>query len=340
MRNYIWFVFALVALSFASCQDEEESVKQSAANSFGKSSAISSLISRVSQFETTCDNVLDNTSNFSVKLPVHVTVNSQYCYVNSSALYPTVQSYKDNYAGDDVVHFQFPITLVYPDHQEVLVNSETEYNAILAAMGDDSNYHEIDCINFQYPFTINKYNTNNQLAGSVTVTSDAQLYDFIHDLTATEIVGIVYPLSLKKTNSSSVITVTSNSQLEDAIDNAVFECTTGPMPLEVEEVLTSGTWRVSYCYYTHDETYYYANYNFTFNSNETVKAVKNSTVIYGDWDVHDEYGYQRLDLHFDGSTLEDLESNWRVLEVSSTFVRLKSESSSSGQYYYLSFTKN
>ncbi|WP_162127403.1 hypothetical protein [Flavobacterium phycosphaerae] len=162
MRNFIWSVFALIALSFSSCQDEEESITQSPTNSFGKSSAISSLILRVSQYETTCDNVLDNTSNFSVKLPVHVTVNSQYCNVSSDANYQTVQYYKDNYAGDDVVHFQFPITLVYPNHQEVTV-TESQYNAIIATLGDDSNYHEIDCINFVYPFTINKYNINNQV---------------------------------------------------------------------------------------------------------------------------------------------------------------------------------
>jgi|APLak6261680187_1056133.scaffolds.fasta_scaffold01413_1 hypothetical protein len=339
MKNFIWFVFAIVALSFSSCQDEEETITQSTTNSFGKSSAISSLILRVSQYETTCDNVLDNTSNFSVKLPVHVTVNSQSCDVNTSATYQTVQYYKDNYPGDDVVHFQFPITLVYPNHDEILV-TESQYNTIIAALEDDSDYHEIDCINFVYPFTINKYNINNQVAGTVTITNDTALYNFVHDLGADDIVGMVYPLSLKKTNSTATITVTNNNQLEDTIDNAVSECTTSPTPLNLKNVLASGTWHVSYCYYTHDETYYYTNYNFTFNSNETVTAVKNNVTTNGHWDVHDEYTPVRLDLNFDGSSLDDLEDNWRAIEVTSTYVRLKSDSSSSGQYYYLSFTKN
>jgi hypothetical protein len=339
MRNFIWFVFALIALSFTSCQDEEESVTQNATNSFGKSSAISSLIMRVSQYETTGDNVLDNTSDFSVKLPVHITVNSQYCNVNTEAAYQTVQYYKDNYAGDDVVHFQFPITLIYPNHQEVSVN-ESQYNSIIASLEDDSNYHEIDCINFEYPFTINKYNINNQVAGTITITDDIVLYNFIHDLDANTVVGMVYPLSLKNINSATIITVTNNNQLEDAIDNAVNECNTSPMPLELEDVLVSGTWHVSYCYYSEDETYYYTGYNFTFNNDETITAVKNSVATNGHWDVHDEYTPVRLDLNFDGSSLEDLETNWRAIEVSSTFVRLKSDSSSSGQYYYLSFTKN
>ncbi|WP_162127404.1 hypothetical protein [Flavobacterium phycosphaerae] len=162
----------------------------------------------------------------------------------------------------------------------------------------------------------------------------------MHDLDANTVVGMVYPLSLKKTNSTATVTVTNNNQLEDAIDNAVSECTTGPMPLELEDVLASGTWHVSYCYYSYDETSYYANYSFTFNSNETVTAVKNNVTTYGHWDVHDEYSPVRLDLNFDGSALEDLETNWRALEVTSTYVRLKSDSSSSGLYYYLSFTKN
>src|SRR4051812_26555433 len=103
MRNFIWFVFVLVALSASSCQSEEGIVTQNTADSFTKSSAISSLIMRVSQSATTFDNVLDGTSCFSVKLPIEVMVNSQYVDVISDSDYETIQYIKDEYSNDNDV---------------------------------------------------------------------------------------------------------------------------------------------------------------------------------------------------------------------------------------------
>ena len=341
MKKSYLLLYSLLALMFFSCQDETQTIKVNADNSFTKTSPISSLISRVSQYETTADNVLDGTSNCSIKLPAHVIVDGQYVDVTSEADFQSVQNIKNQSStDDDKVHFSYPITIVSPNFYQHSVATESQFESILEGYGDDSPYHDINCLDFNYPISINIYNSNNQVASSVAIHSDNQLYDFVDNLTAGEFVGIVFPITLTKTTGGNVI-VNNNTQLETAINTAVDECaTSGPTPLVLSDILTSGNWYVSYFYGDNDQTDYYNGYNFIFNANGTSITIKNSTTINGNWDIHNEMSHQKLDLNFDGSTLEELNEDWKVLELTATCIRLKHESGGGGDNHYLNFTQN
>lgn len=341
MKKIIWFVFTMLLVSFYSCEKEEETIVQNTADSFTKTTTISSLIKRVSQNETTYDNVIDNTSLFSVKLPVTVTVDGHNEVVTSSADFWEIQNIKNEHSYDnDIVYFTFPITIIYPDFSVATIHNQSELNAVLA--GSDDNFHEIACIDFQFPFTMNVYDAENQIANTINLSTNSQLYNFIDDLEDAEIVGIVYPIALKKSNGQ-IYTINSNAELEDTIDAAVDENNSGSNIPELHEILTNGSWHISYCYYDDDETTYFDGYDFTFNGigNEgNVLAEKNNVTISGDWQIEYNSTYQTLKLQFDdNNSLHDLESEWKVKEYTSTYIRLKREGSSN-EYYYLSFTKN
>lgn len=342
MKKSYLLLLNLFVLTFFSCQDETETITLNTQNSFAKSSPIASLICRVSQYETTADNVLDGTSNCSIKLPAHITVNSQYVYVVSAADFQTIQDIKNqSTTDDDIVHFGFPITIVYPNYQERNVATEAQFEYIMDEYGDDSPYREISCLNFNYPISINIYNSINQVASSVTLQNDIQLYTFVNNLTDGEIVGFVFPITLTNSNSENIL-VTTNSQLESAIENVINDCNSASsVTLVLSDVLTSGSWYVSYYYVDgYNETDYYNGYIFNFNPNGTCTAIKNSIITNGDWDISDQSGYQRFDLHYDGSALGEMEDSWKVLEFTATSIRLKEESGGGSYNHYLNFTKN
>ena len=175
----------------------------------------------------------------------------------------------------------------------------------------------------------------------MSIATNAQLYNFVDDLEDAEIVGIVYPIILKKTNGQ-LYTINNNIELEDTIDAAVDESNSGSNFPELHDILTNGTWHISYCYYDFDETNTFAGYDFSFigvGNEGNVIAAKNNTFINGEWQVEINSSTQSLKLHFDDNVLHDLESEWKVKEYTSSYVRLKREGSSN-EYYYLSFTKN
>ncbi len=325
-------------IGISSCEKEEDDVVLNTANSFTKSAPVVPLILRVAQNETACDNVLDNTSAFSVQLPVHLTINNQYVSVASAAGYSTVQNIKNQYTtDDDVVHFAFPIIITYRNYQQVVVANQQQFDVIFAQCSTDSGLTEITCIDFNYPFTISMYNSENQVSSTVVIQNNAQLYNFIYNLQNGQIVGIVFPLQLTKSNGQS-INVNTNPELEQAIESVINNCNT-VTPLVLSDVLTSGTWHISYCNYNNvDETSNYVGYDFTFLSNGSSKATKNGITTYGYWDIHNENNYQRLDLDFDTGQLHNIENQWKVQEYTASLIRLKYEYS--GSYYYLNFIKN
>lgn len=335
------YLFVLCSLLFFSCQRESETISLNTNNSFTKAAPLSSLIKRVAQYTTSNDNVLDNTSCFGIKLPVAVTVNSQAVAVTSVAGYASVQNIKNQYATDnDVVYFTFPITIIYPDFHEINVANQAQYAAIIAACGDDNGFKEIECIDFNFPFSINVYNSNNQVASSIAIQNNSQLYNFIQNLADGVIIGIAFPITLTASNGDNLV-INNNLQLETAINNSIDDCTIiTPVPLVLSNILTNGSWYVSYFYDSSDETGYYNGYIFNFNTNGSSFAVKNTNTINGSWTIHTESSYQKIEFHFDGSLLEELEKDWKVLEYTNTIIRLKHESSSENENHYLNFTKN
>ncbi len=110
---------------------------------------------------------------------------------------------------------------------EYVSPKETEYIAI--GRSQMINYFEDcvldrdtdDCINFKYPFIINKINLQTKEIVPITINNDSELnqnfFDQIEDLT------IDYPITLVTLNGSEVI-IKSNEELETALTNSAAYC--------------------------------------------------------------------------------------------------------------------
>jgi len=59
---------------------------------------------------------------------------------------------------DDKINFVFPITVIYRNFQQTVVNNNTQLDVIKAGYVENQDYHEIECIDFNYPFAV-KYTT-------------------------------------------------------------------------------------------------------------------------------------------------------------------------------------
>lgn len=334
---------SLVGLLLMSCQSEENEVIQDSTQNLTNSSPLTTLMIRVSQNPTSNDNVLDNSSCFSVVLPVTVIVNDQQIVVNSQAEYQTVQDAIDAFSNDDdIVNFVYPITIQYQNFSIQVLQDSDDLDDVLDDCGEDDDFDEIDCVSFNFPIVINVYDANNQLANTITINNNAELYNFLENLEDNEYIAIQYPISLIDSNGNS-ITVTNNNQLEDVIEDSIDDCDDSPSgggSTALSTILTDGSWYVSYFFDDTDETTDYAGYVFTFNTNGTSLAVKNTTSLNGTWSNYMDSGDEKLDLSFDGLTLDELEDDWEVVEFTTTQIRLKDVSGGDGSTDYLYLTKN
>lgn len=342
MKNLILFTVSMFLLILNSCQEEEKNEVFNP-GTLTKVSTLSGLISRVTQNPTFYDNILDNTSGFSVVLPVTITLNGQTLTVSQNEDYNTVKTIKNqSQSDDDIVHFSFPITIKYKNYQEVIVANQSQLNAIYDVSGPETGFNEIKCIDFNYPLKINYYNTTTQVANTITIADHTQLYNFIDVLKTEEIYNIVYPIAMTKSDSSMVV-FNSNDQLQNGIEIVINDCdepnTNNP---ELSTIIIDGSWYVSnYIDDNENKTYEYYGYTFTFAANGTTVATKNGVLTNGTWSSYVNNGASILDINYVGSTLDHIDENWTVIEYSTTQIKLRhQDSGSNDDIHYLTFTKN
>lgn len=340
---HLLFIGALFFM-FLSCQSEEEEIVNEPPPSglLVPNTPLVNLIRRATQNPTSVDNVIDNSSCFTVQLPVTVIVNGNTILVSNPANYQTVQQAIDAFSDDDdLVNFVYPISIQFQDFSTLFIADRDALDNALDGCDDDDDFAEIDCIAFNYPINVNLYDTNNQIANTVTMSSNLQFFNFLNGLSPQVLATIVYPISVTDAFGLALI-VGSNSALQDFVENSIGDCddSIAPNP-NFTSVLTSGTWIVSYYFEDDDdETDDYIGYNFTFNSNFTISVMKDAQNSTGAWANYLDNGSNELDLNFSDSNLQELNEDWKIVEYSSNQIRLRHISGGDDMNEsYLYFTK-
>jgi hypothetical protein len=343
MKTIKYLLMCVAVVVFISCQDEETLVIQDITQNLTAKSPLASLISRVSQNPTSKDNILDKSSCFNVRLPVSVIVNGKHITVSSQNDYKVVQNALDAFSNDDdVVNFVYPITIQYQSFKTELIINPDQLEDVIDNCDDDDGFDEIDCLHINYPIKISIYNADNQIAKTITIQNNKDLYNFLKDLESNVFISINYPVSITNFKGQTVV-ITNNSNFESSIEDGIKDCNTNSGSVgnqNFASILTNGTWHVSYYFDESDETSNYKGYNFTFNSNGTVVVVKEKNTIAGNWSTFVNSGQDIFLLKFDDSKLDELEEDWKITEFTTTNVRLKNKNSSDGATDYLYFTKN
>ena len=210
-------------------------------------------------------------------------------------------------------------------------------------MGDEDGDGDVECINFNFPIVVNIYNANNQLAETISITNNVQLYNFLESLEDNEYIAIQYPISVTDSNNQTIV-IYNNDQFEDVIEDAIDDCDDDSQSSggngNLSAILSDGTWYVSYFYDDTNQTSVYAGYTFTFNTNGTSQAMLNGNFLNGSWSNYMDGAEEKIELDYDGSILDELEDDWEVIEYSSTQVRLKDVSGGNGGTDYLYLSKN
>ena len=108
------------------------------------------------------------------------------------------------------------------------------------------------------------------------------------------------------------------------------------------DIVGQGTWKVTLFNDSgNEETQNFAGYNFTFNSNGTIAAVKNASTVNGTWNTGSDDSQNKLILDF-GTTVQfsELNEDWVILEQTASKIRLEHVSGGNGGTDLLTFEIN
>jgi len=117
---------------------------------------------------------------------------------------------------------------------------------------------------------------------------------------------------------------------------------------DVFNIVNNGTWRITYYYDTDkEETTSFNGYNFTFGASNVLTTSNGTNNYTGTWSITDsnsnDDSISDLDFNIGFSSpaqFQELTDDWKIIEKSTTIIKLKHVSGGNGGTDYLTFTKN
>jgi hypothetical protein len=328
--------FALLALfSFTSCQDEIDTDNGENPNTNTADSQTASNLERVSMYDGSFDDFLDGVSCSSILLPVTATVNGTQVTIVSEADYQQVIDIIAQFNDDnDEVLLQFPLTIQLSNYTELVVTSQSEYNAISQACQAVEQIAEdaISCVEVNYPITILNYNLNLEQTGSVVIESNQQLYAYINNLSDDTLFAVNYPITATISGDTAT-TIASDLELQVQINDCLglesAQEEAEENAQQLEQLLVNGVYQIeSFVDTSVDTASDYAEFTIDFANDMTLVAenIINATVqdVQGTYQVTSQTEVY-LELNFAGNTsFSLLNHQWEVTSYNNTSISLQS----------------
>ena len=336
-RNYIVVFSFLLVFLFSACQTGSVEEVHSINATITKTTPLANFIQRLAMPSTSQDNIIDKSSCFMINFPYIITVNNEIINLKSIADYALVQNNINANSNDnDLIFIHFPISVTLKDYSIKNLITQMDFNnLVVECIANSIDFGKINCLNINFPITINSYNSNNQIASSISITTNQLLYAFISNLNSDKFIAISYPISIMDSNGQNVV-VLNNDQLENLIKNAVDTCLDNSIkPLDFIQIITNNSWRISYFFKDSDQSLSYEEFKFVFNSDFKVVATNNGINYNGTWETKVENGIREFKIKFELDLLNKLDEGWKIIEFNDSQLRFRNhDGNNENDYIY------
>lgn len=312
-----------------SCRTEEiKIIDPPVENALVENSPVVNLMSRAALRDGSHDNIIDKANCLSVKLPVTVVVNSKEITIDSEDGYEEIEDIFDLFDDDvDTLQIKYPIEVILSDHSIQTVNSNEELrNLAKDCSGENEEDDDIECLDFEYPFSTSVFNENNDLILTITIENDEQLFKLLKKLKEYAAVTINFPIKVKL-SEETIITINNLEELKEAISNAINscdedddndyddddcdDCTINKLKDLFAECVE---WKVDRLKI--NDVDYADNYEratFYFKENGFLKVIKNGDIFEGEWGATKEGDKIMLTIHVPG--FDKFNKTWTLHEL-------------------------
>jgi hypothetical protein len=321
--NYL-FILLFAILTVTSCQDEVVDITSPEDQEVLQSnSPLVDLMSQTSSNSGSYDDFLDNSSCFSIELPVTIIAGDITITIDDEDALEDLEDFLEEFDDDDL-DFIFPITIIFNDYTEIVINNAEELEELIDDCSNDIDDDIIDCIDFVYPISFSVFNTDFDVIDTIVIDNDEALYNFLDDLDDDAlIVSLDYPVTLVYGNGET-IEVNSNQELADAIDLVSDDC--GDYDDDDDEdcdeasiatQLTECVWEIDDLFNDFDDLYV------NFNEDGTLNITgENLLNIEGNWEIITTEEGIFLELS-DLTEFEDaLEGSWLIIDCDDDEIEL------------------
>lgn len=213
----------LLPIAILGCMKEIDLTEGENPNTNNNNSEATNHYKRIGMYDGSFDDLIDNNTCSSVKLPVSLLANNIPLTITNIADYQLVLNIFNLSPIDvDIVVFNFPITILNQDYSQTLITSQAQLDNLstVCDLTINNNLSAITCVDIVYPIKISLYNTTTEQATIISVVKDQDLFNFMANLSLNEVYSVQYPINAVTIGNINII-VNGDSQLKSIINDCI-----------------------------------------------------------------------------------------------------------------------
>lgn len=209
----------LLPIAIFGCMKEIDLTEGENPNTNNANSETTNYYKRIGMYDGSFDDLIDNISCSSVKLPVSLLANNIPLTITKIADYQLVSNiFNLSPIDTDTVVFNFPITILNQDYSQTSVTSQSQFNNLSALCNQAIG--AITCVDIVYPIKISLYNTTTEQTTIISIINDRNLFDFMANLSVKEVYSVQYPINVKIIGNVNIL-VSGDIQLKSIINDCL-----------------------------------------------------------------------------------------------------------------------
>ena len=208
-------IYYILLLIVVSCYDDDNELIISE-NVSHNTSELTTMVKSMSLHNASFDNVVDNTSCFSLDFPYQLNVNSELKNISS------VNDLSEVSEEDDV-EIVFPININFYNYELHEAINQTDFNLVKNVCAEDFNITSHACLDFQYPIEIKEFNDLTESFETFQLNNDKEVYLHFDNLHDNDVYEIEYPIFLIGSNSDP-LRIDSNVDFMDVFNSTLQSC--------------------------------------------------------------------------------------------------------------------
>ncbi len=214
----IVYIVILLVLTLG-CIKEIDLTEGENPNTNSQNSETTNNYKRIGMYDGSFDDLIDNNTCSSIKLPVSLWANNIPLTIANTADYQLVLNIFNLSSIDiDTVVFNFPITVLNQDYSQTSITTQEQLDNLSALCNQAIG--AITCVDIMYPIKISLYNKSREQTTTITVVKDQDLFNFMANLAADEVYSIQYPINAV-TIGNVTISIIGDSQLQSIISDCL-----------------------------------------------------------------------------------------------------------------------
>lgn len=320
MRKF--YLLLLFTALFSSCQLEDDNLILDPEFTLDGTSALTSSLKNLTQNSTTFDNFIDGTSKVRIDLPFDVRVNDSIAFrLENTIDYQNLIDILEATPIKDEIELVFPLSVSGIDHVEFEVDSSNSFDELLDDLPESS---EVNCLNLNYPISVRYYSSVTTQISNQSITSDAQLFNFLNNLISEGIFyEIQYPIVATTAEQTETV-INSNDEFSALYSNLPNFCVNTVIydnvesqinpddPDEFRDYISSGVFSISDFTIDGNPITDFDSSEFTFDING---AIYNNGSLAGHWETSLVDSAILFALQFSDDSYNAIENEWYIMTL-------------------------